>query len=251
MRIARAGRRVAGPFGARLVIGADGARSGVAERVGAVPTWVGRNASASAQLARPAAGAEWSRRPVDLPAGRLVAAIPVSAVRSCVMACASPLRIGPGGPDVLLLCRGGPPQLAARLDIAETPPGWRTWPGRPGHLRPCAGPGWALGARAAARRTRSAPTGPPPRPRTPAARPCRRRPERCDARSMPLRDTAFSGTNEAARRSRSRPPRRLPSGRGGGTDLLRRLRRPWRTRPTSRPRPNTVAALRYRAGRAG
>jgi len=50
-----------------------------------------------------------------------------------------------------VIVEAGSPELAARLDGAETPPGWRTWPGRPGHLRPCAGPGWALvGAAAAA-----------------------------------------------------------------------------------------------------
>ena len=68
------------------------------------------------------------------------------------MACASPQRIGPGGPNVLrTIVEAGSPPLAARLDAAAMHPGWRTWPGRPGHLRPCAGPGWALvGAAAAA-----------------------------------------------------------------------------------------------------
>jgi 2-polyprenyl-6-methoxyphenol hydroxylase-like FAD-dependent oxidoreductase len=136
--------------GARLVVGADGARSGIAERVGAVPSWVGRNASAltCAQWSGLAGDAyEWTFRP-----DACVAVIPVSADRSCVMACASPLRIGPGGPGVLrAIVEAGSPRLAARLDGVATPPGWRTWPGRPGHLRPCAGPGWALvGAAAAA-----------------------------------------------------------------------------------------------------
>ena len=71
--------------------------------------------------------------------------IPVAADRSCVMACASPRRIGPGGPNVLRdIVDAGSPHLAARLEGAATHPGWRTWPGRPGHQRPCAGPGWAL-----------------------------------------------------------------------------------------------------------
>jgi 2-polyprenyl-6-methoxyphenol hydroxylase-like FAD-dependent oxidoreductase len=38
----------------------------------------------------------------------------------------------------------GAPDLVARLDAGAMLPGWRTWPGRPGYLRPCAGPGWAL-----------------------------------------------------------------------------------------------------------
>ena len=149
VRVAAAGGE-SRSIGARVVVGADGARSGIAERVGAVPSWVGRNASAltCAQWSGLAGDAyEWTLRP-----DACVAVIPVSADRSCVMACASPLRIGPGGPDVLrAIVEAGSPQLAARLDEVATPPGWRTWPGRPGHLRPCAGPGWALvGAAAAA-----------------------------------------------------------------------------------------------------
>jgi 2-polyprenyl-6-methoxyphenol hydroxylase-like FAD-dependent oxidoreductase len=129
--------------GARLVVGADGARSGVAERVGATPSWVGANASAltCAQWSGLGGDAyEWTFR-----ADACVAVIPVAADRSCVMGCASPRRIGPGGPMVLReIVEAGSPQLAARLDSAAMRPGWRTWPGRPGHLRPCAGPGWAL-----------------------------------------------------------------------------------------------------------
>jgi 2-polyprenyl-6-methoxyphenol hydroxylase-like FAD-dependent oxidoreductase len=129
--------------GARLVVGADGARSGVAERVGATPSWVGGNASAltCAQWSGLGGDAyEWTYR-----ADACVAVIPVAADQSCVIGCASPRRIGPGGPMVLReIVEAGSPQLAARLDSAAMRPGWRTWPGRPGHLRPCAGPGWAL-----------------------------------------------------------------------------------------------------------
>src|SRR5204862_7930417 len=75
---------------ARLVVGADGARSGVADRVGAAPTWVGRHASAAtcAQWSGLATdGFEWTFRP-----DACIGVVPVAADRTCVSVCASPGR---------------------------------------------------------------------------------------------------------------------------------------------------------------
>ena len=205
-----AGVRVAAPageprsIGARLVIGADGARSGVAERVGAVPTWVGRNASAltCAQWSGLSGDAyEWTFRP-----DACVAVIPVSAGRSCVMACASPLRIGPGGPDVSAPSsrRGHPSWLPGWTLPRRRPAGGRGRAGRATSDRAPApaGRSWARPRR---RRIRSAPMGPPPRSATPSCSSAPSAPRTtATPRSTPRSaSTASSATDGTARCSRS------------------------------------------------
>ncbi len=71
--------------------------------------------------------------------------IPTNDGQACVFASASPARIGRGGVALLgdVIAQSAP-QLAERLRRASPPPGTRTWPGRPGYIRRCHGPGWAL-----------------------------------------------------------------------------------------------------------
>ena len=130
-------------LGAPLVIGADGIRSMIAKRVGAAVSRVGQHASATTygywtDLATD--GYEWNFRP-----NACSGVIPTNDGKACVFASASPKRIGRGGVAVLGdVIAEGTPQLAERLRRASPPQGTRTWPGHPGFMRRCHGPGWAL-----------------------------------------------------------------------------------------------------------
>jgi flavin-dependent dehydrogenase len=128
---------------ARVVVGADGCRSTVAERVAAPFERMGRSVAALtygywAGLATD--GYEWNFRP-DAASG----VIPTNDGRACVYASASPRRIGRGGMQPLTrIVTESSPDLAARLAVATPPRALRTFTGRPGHIRRSWGSGWAL-----------------------------------------------------------------------------------------------------------
>jgi 2-polyprenyl-6-methoxyphenol hydroxylase-like FAD-dependent oxidoreductase len=127
---------------ARIVVGADGIRSTVAERVGAALERVGSGASATTYGYWPDLGVdgyEWNFRP-DGASG----VIPTNDGRACVFASATRGRIGHG--DVATLVRilaGSDPELASRLAAAPPTP-MRTFSGLPGYVRRSWGRGWAL-----------------------------------------------------------------------------------------------------------
>jgi 2-polyprenyl-6-methoxyphenol hydroxylase-like FAD-dependent oxidoreductase len=129
--------------GARLVIGADGIRSTIANRVGAT---VERQGTASSAVTYgywddlEHDGYEWIFRP-DAAAG----VIPTNGGQACVFVSAPPRRVGHGGIDVLrTIAAEASPDLGARL-AARTPPGaTRTFAGLPGYVRRSWGRGWAL-----------------------------------------------------------------------------------------------------------
>jgi flavin-dependent dehydrogenase len=135
--------RVSAEFRAPLVIGADGIRSTVAKRVGAEFCRVGRHTTAAtygywSDLLTD--GYEWNYRP-DACSG----VIPTNDGKACVFVGGSPKRIGRGGVKLLVeVIAEGAPMLAERLRRASPPQGTRTWPGQPGYIRRCHGPGWAL-----------------------------------------------------------------------------------------------------------
>lgn len=128
---------------ARIVVGADGIRSTIADRVGAANERVGAAASAVtygywAGLATD--GYEWNFRP-DAASG----VIPTNHGQACVFVSATPPRIGRGGLDVLRrIIAESSADLASRLAAVEPPAGLRTFAGLPGHIRRSWGPGWAL-----------------------------------------------------------------------------------------------------------
>jgi 2-polyprenyl-6-methoxyphenol hydroxylase-like FAD-dependent oxidoreductase len=127
---------------ARIVIGADGIRSTVAERVGAPYERTGTGASATTYGYWPDLGVEgyqWNFRP-DAASG----VIPTNGGLTCVFASATGRRIGRGGVGPLLrIVAEADPDLADLL-AAVTPPPMRTFTGARGFLRRCWGPGWAL-----------------------------------------------------------------------------------------------------------
>jgi len=128
---------------ANLVIGADGARSTMAELVGARIERAGTGAAASVYgywSDLDTDGYEWIFRP-NATAG----IIPTNAGQACVFAGATPARIGVGRFDVLReILAEASPEAAARVDAASPPAGVRTFSGRPGFVRRSWGPGWAL-----------------------------------------------------------------------------------------------------------
>jgi 2-polyprenyl-6-methoxyphenol hydroxylase-like FAD-dependent oxidoreductase len=136
-----AGRAVA--INARIVIGADGIRSTVADSVGARIEHQGTGAAAVVYgywADVPAAGYEWIFR-TNAAAGL----IPTNDGLTCVFAGASPRRIGRGGLTILEeVVRDASPDAADRVAAGTGPTGLRTFTGRPGHLRRAWGPGWAL-----------------------------------------------------------------------------------------------------------
>jgi 2-polyprenyl-6-methoxyphenol hydroxylase-like FAD-dependent oxidoreductase len=136
-----AGRRVV--IDARFVIGADGLRSTVADRVGAPIEHHGVGAAAVVYgywAGVPADGYEWIFR-----ANATGGLIPTNDGLTCVFAGASPARIGRGGRAVLeAVLRDASPQVADRVAAGAGPVGLRTFAGRPGYLRRAAGRGWAL-----------------------------------------------------------------------------------------------------------
>jgi len=127
---------------ARLVVGADGVRSTIADRVGAPVERSGTGASATTYGYWPDLGVdgyEWNFRP-DAASG----VIPTNGGLACVFASATPRRIGRGGLAPLLrILAASDAGLAARLAAAAPPP-IRTFTGLRGYVRRPWGPGWAL-----------------------------------------------------------------------------------------------------------
>ena len=132
---------------ARLIVGADGMGSRVAHWVAAPTDQVGAAAGAVAYgywSGIPTDGYEWFFRP-----GAAAGAIPTNHGQTCVFAATtrdrfrSDLTRDPTTGFRHLLAAAAP-ELTDRL--ADTPPvaPLRRFPGRPGHLRRAAGPGWAL-----------------------------------------------------------------------------------------------------------
>ncbi len=128
---------------ARIVVGADGIRSTVAERVHARYERLGTSAAAMTYgywTGLAAEGYEWNFRP-----NAASGVVPTNDGRACVYASASPRRVGRGGIEALnRIVADSSPDLAARLALATPPPALRTFTGRPGHLRRSWGHGWAL-----------------------------------------------------------------------------------------------------------
>ena len=128
---------------AAIVVGADGARSTIANGVDAPIERAGSGATAVVYgywTGLDADGYEWIYR-------RNVAAgiIPTNDDQACVFAAASPDRIGAGGLDVLreILAQAAP-DVAARVAAATAPSGVRSFRGRPGFIKRSWGSGWAL-----------------------------------------------------------------------------------------------------------
>jgi flavin-dependent dehydrogenase len=128
---------------AAIVVGADGARSTIANGVDAPIERAGSGATAVVfgyWTGLDADGYEWIYR-------RNTAAgiIPTNDDQACVFAAASPARIGAGGLDVLReILADAAPDVAARVDAATAPAGVRSFKGRPGFIRRSWGSGWAL-----------------------------------------------------------------------------------------------------------
>ena len=133
------------PFRAsvRVVVGADGFRSTIAERVGAPIERAGTSASAVTYgywSGLETDGYEWNFRP-DAASG----VIPTNDGQVCVFASAPRHRIGRGGLDPLnRIVAESSPDLATRLAGASPPSALRTFAGQPGHVRRSWGRGWAL-----------------------------------------------------------------------------------------------------------
>lgn len=128
---------------ARIVVGADGIRSTIAERVGAPSERAGTSAAAVTYgywSGLQADGYEWNFRP-DAASG----VIPTNNGQACVFASASPRRIDRGGLAPLTqIVAESSGDLAGRLAAAVPPRALRTFTGRPGHMRRSWGRGWAL-----------------------------------------------------------------------------------------------------------
>jgi 2-polyprenyl-6-methoxyphenol hydroxylase-like FAD-dependent oxidoreductase len=130
-------------YDARMIVGADGLRSVVADAVGARTERRGTATTAIvygywADL--PTDGYRWVFRP-DACAGL----IPTNDGHTCAFAASTPERIGRGGMDVLHdVVRAAEPDFARRLVVATPPRGVRTFGGVPGYMRVPWGPGWAL-----------------------------------------------------------------------------------------------------------
>jgi flavin-dependent dehydrogenase len=127
---------------ARIVVGADGIRSTVAERVGAAVDRVGTGATATTYGYWPGLdvdGYEWNFRP-DGSSG----VIPTNDGKACVFAAATPRRIGRGGLTTLLeIVAGSDLELSRQLAAAPLTP-LRTFTGLRGYVRRSWGRGWAL-----------------------------------------------------------------------------------------------------------
>jgi 2-polyprenyl-6-methoxyphenol hydroxylase-like FAD-dependent oxidoreductase len=130
-------------LGARLVIGADGIRSTVAQHVDAPFTRLGTNATAISYgywSDLDTDGYEWIFHP-DASCG----VIPTNDGKACVFVSATPERIGRGGvPIINYIIADAEPALASRLRAATVPKGARSWSGARGFIRRSHGPGWAL-----------------------------------------------------------------------------------------------------------
>jgi flavin-dependent dehydrogenase len=135
------GRPIA--FNADIVIGADGLRSTVANRVDAAIEY---QASAASGVVYgywsdvETDGYEWAYR-----AGVAAGLIPTNNGLTCVFAGGPPSRVGRGGlPAVDDIIRTASPAMAERLAGGGPPAGVRSFSGHPGFLRRASGPGWAL-----------------------------------------------------------------------------------------------------------
>jgi flavin-dependent dehydrogenase len=137
----RAGRPTAQD--ASFVVGADGSRSAIAQRVSAPVERRGRAASALVYghwSDLDASGYEWIFRP-----GACAGIIPTNDGLTCVFAAARPERVRHGGIEVLRsLLEEACPDTAARVDAGGAPGGVRAFTGLPGFMRRAWGPGWAL-----------------------------------------------------------------------------------------------------------
>ena len=126
----------------QIVVGADGVRSTIAERVGASFDRVGSGVGSTTYgywPGLPDDGYEWNFRP-DAASG----VIPTNGGMVCVFASATPRRIGRGGASTISEIVGMvDPHLGARLAAASPPP-TRTFTGLRGYVRRSWGPGWAL-----------------------------------------------------------------------------------------------------------
>lgn len=127
---------------ARIVVGADGVRSTIAERVDAVFDRMGSGAGSTTYGYWPdldVDGYQWNFRP-DAASG----VIPTNGGMACVFASATPQRIGRGGPATIAeIVAEADPDLGARLAAADPRP-TRTFTGVRGYVRRSWGPGWAL-----------------------------------------------------------------------------------------------------------
>ena len=162
-------------FDAGLVIGADGARSTIAQRVGAPIVRFGTSSAAvvygywrDLEPEGDEAGYEWNFRP-----GAGAGVIPTNNGESCVFVGGPPSRVGTGGERVMQeMLRDASPSLAARVAAATAPLGVRTFMGRA--RASCDGRGDRGGRSSAMRatgRTRSARTASPTRCATPSCSP--------------------------------------------------------------------------------
>jgi flavin-dependent dehydrogenase len=128
---------------AGLVIGADGVRSTIADRVHAPIERAGSGAMAVMYgywRDLETTGYEWEFR-----SGASVGLIPTNDGETCVFAAVLPSRVGPGGVELMRdLLREASPALAERVAAGTAPRGVRTFGGRPGFMRRAWGPGWAL-----------------------------------------------------------------------------------------------------------
>jgi 2-polyprenyl-6-methoxyphenol hydroxylase-like FAD-dependent oxidoreductase len=136
-----AGRPVA--VDADLVIGADGLRSTIAQRVAAPIDYLGSGAGAVVYgywSGVDTDGYEWIYRP-----GVAAGLIPTNDGLTCVFAGSTRARIGRGGRAVLdAVVRQASPSVADRIAAGSAPAGLRSFAGHPGYLRRAWGPGWAL-----------------------------------------------------------------------------------------------------------
>jgi flavin-dependent dehydrogenase len=127
---------------ARIVVGADGVRSTIAQRVDARLDRVGSGAGATTYgywADADVDGYQWNFRP-DAASG----VIPTNDGLVCVFASATPRRIGRGGATTICdIVAAADADLGARLAAAAPPP-TRTFGGMPGYIRRSWGPGWAL-----------------------------------------------------------------------------------------------------------
>ncbi len=127
---------------ARIVVGADGVRSTIAQRVEATFDRVGSGVGSTTYGYWPGLdvdGYQWNFRP-DAASG----VIPTNGGLVCVFASATPQRIRRGGAATISeIVAAADPDLGASL-AAATPPPTRTFTGVPGYVRRSWGPGWAL-----------------------------------------------------------------------------------------------------------
>lgn len=133
------------PFSAvaPLVVGADGARSTVAERVQAPVERTGTGATSVVYgywSDLDTAGYEWIYRP-----GATAGLIATNEGQTCVFVGATAARIGSGRLRVIdEILTAAAPDIADRLAAATPPTGVRTFGGRPGFIKRSWGAGWAL-----------------------------------------------------------------------------------------------------------